>query len=122
MRVAIPVEEKNIKSNVCISFGRAPYFMFYDTKNEDSVFVINSAANSQGGAGIKAAQIIVDNNADVLITPRCGQNAADVLNAADIKIYKSSDNSIEKNLSELKDDKLKILTEIHSGFHGHGSR
>ena len=122
MRVAIPVEEKSIKSNVCISFGRAPYFMFYDTKNEDSVFVINSAANSQGGAGIKAAQIIVDNNADVLITPRCGQNAADVLNAADIKIYKSSENSVEKNISELKEDKLKILTEIHSGYHGRGAR
>lgn len=122
MRVAIPVEEKNIRSNVCVSFGRAPYFMFYDTKNEESIYIDNSAANSQGGAGIKAAQIIVDNNADVLITPRCGENAAEVLNAADIKIYKSSDNSIEKNLSELKDNKLKILTEIHSGFHGHGGR
>lgn len=122
MKIAIPVDDKNIKSNVCISFGRAPYFMFYDTEKEDSYFINNSAANSQGGAGIKAAQIIVDNNADVLITPRCGENAAEVLKAAYITIYKSNNNSIEENLKDFKEQKLKLLTKIHSGFHGHGVR
>ncbi len=119
MKVAIPVDDNNINSNVCISFGRAPYFMFYDTEKQKSNFVNNSAANSRGGAGIKAAQIIVDNNADVLITPRCGENAADVLKAAYITIYKSNNNSIEENLKDLKEEKLHLLTEIHSGFHGH---
>lgn len=122
MIIAIPVDDKNIKGNVCVSFGRAPYYMFFDTDNNDSSFINNSAANSQGGAGIKAAQIIVDNNADVLITPRCGQNAAEVLIAANVKIYKSSNNSIEENLNDLKNGKLNILTEIHSGFHGHRGR
>ena len=119
MRIAIPVDDNNIKGNVCVSFGRAPYFMFYDTDSNDSSFILNSAANSQGGAGIKAAQIIADNEADVLITPRCGQNAAEVLDAAKIKIYKASNSTIEENLNELKNDKLSLLTEIHSGFHGH---
>lgn len=122
MKIAIPVDDKNIKSNVCISFGRAPYFMFYDTEKDHSSFITNSAANSQGGAGIKAAQIIVDNNADALITPRCGENAADVLKAAYITIYKSEYNSIEENLKDFKEQKLKLLIKIHPGFHGHGVR
>lgn len=122
MKIAIPVDDNNINSNVCISFGRAPYFLFYDTEKNESNFFNNSAANSQGGAGIKAAQIIVDNNADVLITPRCGENAAEVLKAAYITIYKSKNNSIEENLKDLKEEKLNLLTEIHSGFHGHGVR
>lgn len=120
MKVAIPVDDKNIKGNVCVSFGRAPFFMFYDTEKQNSNFVNNSAANSRGGAGIKAAQIIVDNNADILITPRCGENAAEVLKAAYITIYKSNDISIEENLKNLKEEKLSLLTDIHSGFHGHG--
>jgi predicted Fe-Mo cluster-binding NifX family protein len=120
MRIAIPVDEKNIKGNVCVSFGRAPYFMFYDTEKDKSDFINNSAANSQGGAGIKAAQIIVDNNADVLITPRCGDNAAEVLKAAYITIYKTKNNLIEDNLKNFKEEKLSLLTEIHEGFHGHG--
>ena len=122
MKIAIPVDDKDIKSNVCVSFGRAPYFLFYDTDKKQSDFIDNSAANSQGGAGIKAAQIIVDNNADVLITPRCGENAAEVLKAANISIYKSNDNSIEDNLKDFTEERLKLLTEIHSGFHGHGGR
>ena len=122
MKIAIPVEEKNIKGNICVSFGRAPYFMFHDTEKNKSDFIINSAANSQGGAGIKAAQIIVDNNADILITPRCGDNAAEILKAAYITIYKSKNNLIEDNLKYFKEDKLNLLTEIHSGFHGNGAR
>lgn len=120
MRIAIPVDENNIKGSICVSFGRAPYFMFYDTEKNESDFINNTAANSQGGAGIKAAQIIVDNNADVLITPRCGDNAAEVLKAAYITIYKTKNNSIEDNLKDFKEEKLSLLTKIHEGFHGHG--
>ena len=122
MIVAIPAEEKNIKGNVCVSFGRAPYFMFYDTEKNESKFISSSAADSQGGAGVKAAQVIADNNADVLITPRCGDNAAEVLKTACITIYKSRNNSIEDNLKSFKEEKLNLLSEIHSGFHGHGVR
>jgi predicted Fe-Mo cluster-binding NifX family protein len=56
MRIAIPVDEKSIKTSVCQSFGRAPYFLIYDTDSKESKFIDNSAAASQGGAGIKAAQ------------------------------------------------------------------
>ena len=89
MKIAIPVDEKTLESNVCASFGRTPYFLIYDTETKESIFIDNSAAASTGGAGIKAAQTIVDNKANALLTPRCGQNAADVIKSADIKIYKT---------------------------------
>ena len=56
MKIAIPVDEKSLESNVCVSFGRAPYYLIYDTETKESVFLDNSAAASTGGAGIKAAQ------------------------------------------------------------------
>lgn len=49
----------------------------------------NPATDAQGGAGIQAAQFLVDNEVNVLITVRCGQNVADMFNTAGIKIYKS---------------------------------
>jgi len=73
MKIAIPVDEKSLDSNVCVSFGRTPYFLIYDVDTKESVFLDNSAAASTGGAGIKAAQTIVDNKANVLLTPRCGK-------------------------------------------------
>lgn len=119
MKIAIPVNDKSMDSGVCTSFGRTPYFLFYDVKSKESIFLENSAAKSQGGAGIKAAQIVADNKANIMLTPRCGQNAADVLNAADIKIYKTTNDSIEDNISAFTNGRLSVLEEIHEGFHGH---
>jgi predicted Fe-Mo cluster-binding NifX family protein len=120
MKIAIPVDEKTLESNVCASFGRAPYFLIFDTETKESVFIDNSAAASTGGAGIKAAQTIVDHKANALLTPRCGQNAADVIKSADIKIFKSTSNSVKDSIADFIDGKLPLLDEIHAGFHGHG--
>lgn len=120
MKLAIPVDEKRLESNVCASFGRAPYFLFYDTAAGESVFVDNSAAASTGGAGIKAAQLIVDHGATALLTPRCGQNAAGVLQSADIKLYKTLPASAAENIAAFGGGRLPLLEEIHAGLHGHG--
>lgn len=122
MKIAMPVENKSMENNVYQSFGRAPYFLIYDLHSKESIYVDNNAAASQGGAGIKAAQIIVDSGAKVLITPRCGENAADVIKSANIKIYKSVVGSINDNIKSLEEEKLSILQDIHAGFHHHGGR
>lgn len=120
MKIAIPVDEKTLESKVCMSFGRTPYFLIYDSEGKESVFLDNSAAASTGGAGIKAAQTIVDSKAAALLTPRCGENAADVLKAADIKIYKTISDSLKDNIDAFNHGKLPLLDEIHPGFYGHG--
>ncbi|NLV82798.1 MAG: dinitrogenase iron-molybdenum cofactor biosynthesis protein [Synergistaceae bacterium] len=119
MKIAIPVDEKTLESNVCASFGRTPYFLIYDIETKESIFIDNSAAASTGGAGIKAAQTIVDNKVNALLTPRCGQNAADVIKSADIKIFKTASASVKDNIAAYIDGKLPLLDEIHAGFHGH---
>lgn len=120
MKIAIPVDEKDMGANVCVSLGRTPYFLIYDTETKESTFLDNSAAASAGGAGIKAAQTIVDNKAKALLTPRCGENAGDVLKAADIKIFKTTTAPAKDNIDAFIDGKLSLLDEIHAGFHGHG--
>jgi predicted Fe-Mo cluster-binding NifX family protein len=120
MKIAIPSESNNPGAVVCASFGRTPYFTLYDTENKTTVYIENSAAASAGGAGIKAAQIIADSGAEGVITYRCGENAAAVLTAAGIKIYKANGETIQENIDLLIAGKLDLLTEIHSGFHNRG--
>lgn len=122
MIIGIPVEENTMNSNVSDNFGRTKYYLIYDDEKDQATFLENTAASSQGGAGIEAAQILVDQKIDSLITPRCGKNAADVLQSANIKIYKSASNSIEENLKNLKEGKLSPLLDIHPGLHKHGRR
>lgn len=119
MKIAIPVNNNAIDSGVCISFGRAPYFMIYDNATSEYTFLENTAAENQGGAGIKAAQIVVDSKAEVLLTPRAGENAAKVIEAANITMYHTIDGSIQDNLDAFQKGTLAKLTQIHSGFHGH---
>ncbi|NLT15117.1 MAG: dinitrogenase iron-molybdenum cofactor biosynthesis protein [Clostridiales bacterium] len=122
MRIAIPADENAASTDVCISFGRTPYFMIFDTDTKETTFLENTAAASEGGAGIKAAQIIVDSKATVLLTPRCGENAAEVLKAADIKIYKTITGSAMDNMEAFLNGKLSLLGEIHPGMHHHGGK
>lgn len=122
MKIAIPVDDKSSETSVSQSFGRAPYFLTYDTESKESLFIDNTAVASQGGAGIKAAQAIVDNQVSALLTPRCGENAAEVIKAADIKLYKTMSGSAKDNIDAFIDGKLSMLEEIHAGFHNHGGR
>ena len=119
-QIAIPVDEKDLGTNVCVSFGRAPYFLIYETETEESTFIDNSALTNPGGAGIKAAQIMVDNQVSALLTPRCGENASKVLQSAGIKIFKTTSASVKENIDASKDGTLPLLEDIHAGFHGHG--
>ncbi len=122
MKIAIPVNDKFLESGVCESFGRAPYFLIYDIKSKESDFLENSAAVSRGGAGIKAAQLIADRKVSALLAPRCGDNAADILKAANIRLYKTMSDSISDNIKAFIEEKLPLLEDIHAGFHNHGQK
>jgi predicted Fe-Mo cluster-binding NifX family protein len=117
MKIAIPVDENNAKTGVCISYGRAPFFLIYDTETKTTDFIVNTAADSPGGAGIKAAQMIVDSKAEVLLTPRCGENAAEVITAGGIKMFKTTGSSALDNVNAYLDGKLTSLDNVHPGFH-----
>lgn len=117
MIIAIPVDEN--RSDVCPSLGRAPFFLFTDTQCGTTTLDSNPAADAQGGAGIQSAQFLVDRKADALITVRCGENAAQVLLAAEIALYKACEGGVADNLAALAEGKLGALTHFHAGFHGH---
>ncbi|MFA7534304.1 MAG: NifB/NifX family molybdenum-iron cluster-binding protein, partial [Tissierellaceae bacterium] len=98
MKIAMPVGKKDIATNVGTSFGRSPYFLVYDTETKESEFIENNAAMSSGGAGVKAAQTVIDSDAAVLLTPQCGENAANTLKSANIEIYKTTSKSIMESI------------------------
>lgn len=118
MKIVIPAEEKSLESNVCESFGRTPYFLLYDTETKESLFIDNAAASSPGGAGIKAAQMIVDQRVNALLVTRLGENAAGLLKSADIQIYKISKALVRDNIEAYTAGELSLLSEFHAGFHG----
>ncbi|HKM43781.1 MAG TPA: NifB/NifX family molybdenum-iron cluster-binding protein [Limnochordia bacterium] len=120
MKIAIPVDKEGMEGAVCASFGRAPFFFLYETETKEWSVVENSGLASPGGAGIKAAQIVVDSKAKALLTPRCGENAAQVLESAGITLHKTSSTSVEESIESFVQGKLPLLKDIHPGLSGHG--
>ena len=114
MKIAVPLYEN--RQDVCIVLARAPYFMFRE--NGRDTIVENPAAKALGGAGIQAAQFLVDSRIDTLLTVRCGENAAEVFKAAGIKIYKSANKAAADDLAALEEGRLEELTHFHGGYHG----
>jgi predicted Fe-Mo cluster-binding NifX family protein len=114
MKIAIPLDEN--KRDVCMVLSRAPFFLFWEDGKE--TIEENPATQAQGGAGVQAAQFLVDRAVNVLITPRCGQNAADVFTAAEMKLYKSANKAAADDLSACLAGSLEALTHFHGGYHG----
>ena len=80
----------------------------------------NEAKNASGGAGIKAAQFLVDQKLDSVIAFRLGENAVKVLSGASIKLYTPKEEfCANKNIELLLKNELTSLVDIHSGYH-HG--
>lgn len=121
MKIAMPLDGNTLDANISTSFGRAAYFLIFDTASEESRYIDNPAMNATGGAGILAAQTVVDAGADTLLAPRLGQNAADVLQDADIRVLHSKEGTAKENIAACQAEELAVLEEIHEGFHGHGN-
>ncbi|MCK9171397.1 MAG: NifB/NifX family molybdenum-iron cluster-binding protein [Treponema sp.] len=121
MRIAVPADEKMPETAVSVSFGRAPFFSIYDTEDQSYTVLPNPGADASGGAGIKAAQAVVDDKVQAVITFRCGENAAKVLEAAGIILYTAESGSVSTNVLDCAAGKLPVLASVHPGFHNHRS-
>ena len=88
MRVAITATANNYNEMMDGRFGRAPYFLVFDTQGKTWTAHENSAnAGLEHGAGIQAAQTIERLGAKALITGQVGPKALQVLRANGTQVY-----------------------------------
>jgi len=106
MKVCVSSTGKDLKSPVDERFGRCEYFLVVDTDKDETKVIENKAALASGGAGIAAAQQVVDEGAEYLITGNVGPNAIRVLSAGGVKVYRASGMNIASALENLKSGSL----------------
>ncbi len=86
MIICLPADSNSENSTVSSSFGRCPFYAFYDVEKDEFEIVPNPASNSMSGAGIQAAGFVVNKGAKVLLTVNVGPNSGEVLKSAGVKI------------------------------------
>ena len=103
MKIAISSDGKDLDSNVDQRFGRAAYFIIYDT-DTDQFDVVENTQNLQAaqGAGIQAAQNVVRQKVQLVISGNFGPKAFATLDAAGIKMAFRSSGNVREALEAVK--------------------
>lgn len=119
MKIAISSQGKDESSLLDLRFGRCEIFYIYNTENNENFTIKNQGSLASGGAGIVAAQQIVDENVEVIITGNLGPNALEIIEKAKIMAYKSDVKTIENVISDFKNnslDEIKYAGPSHNGM------
>jgi predicted Fe-Mo cluster-binding NifX family protein len=85
-RICIPSSGPETGDLVDDRFGRAPFFMIYDTGTKKTEGHKNPACDGMGGVGPKAAQFLITHGVTVLVAERVGGNALEALKAGGIAV------------------------------------
>jgi predicted Fe-Mo cluster-binding NifX family protein len=87
MRIVVSAQGDTLDAPASPVFGRCPTYIFVDSETMGFEAVPNPAMNQGGGAGIQAAQFVVERGAQAVLTGNLGPNAFDVLQAAGVPAY-----------------------------------
>ena len=107
-----------LKDVVIPQFGRARTFTFVEISNGEIVSVEvlqNPAFEMPSGAGVRAAQLVIDKGAKVVITGNVGMKAMDVLKKAGIKIYDGAGLTVEDAIRKFIRGELEEITVARGG-------
>ena len=102
MKIAVSTSGTSLEAMVDPRFGRCPYYIFVDTDSGTFEVQQNAAAMAGGGAGIQAAQAVVENGAQVVISGNIGPNAFQVFSAAGIPTYTATGITVSQAVAAFK--------------------
>jgi len=87
MKIIITASSDNIDAQVDPRFGRAAYFLMVDPETLEWQAEANPGKSASGGAGIRAAQFVSEQDCEVVISGDFGPNAFEALSAAGLRMY-----------------------------------
>jgi predicted Fe-Mo cluster-binding NifX family protein len=107
MKIAISSTGRDMESPLDPRFGRARQFVLFDPDRGTFDILDNQVnLNAAQGAGIQAAQQVVNAGCAVLISGHCGPKAFKVLSAAGVRIYTSTAPSVLEAVALFQAGKL----------------
>lgn len=108
MQLAITSLGEALESPLDQRFGRARYFILYDTETKTwSAHDNRQNLNAAQGAGIQAGRRVAELGAETVITGHCGPKAFATLTAANIEVYSGASGTVSDAITAFAGGKLK---------------
>ncbi|TAH54724.1 MAG: dinitrogenase iron-molybdenum cofactor biosynthesis protein [Treponema sp.] len=112
MKIALTSSGKTLDSILDLRFGRAAGFILLDTDSGNFSFIDNTQnLEAAQGAGIQAAQHVVNAGAQAIITGHTGPKAFKVLQAAKIPVFLAKGGTVAEAAEAWKQGALAEITE-----------
>jgi predicted Fe-Mo cluster-binding NifX family protein len=121
MKIAISSTGNYLQAPIDPRFGRCPYFIFIDPETMKFEAFENEGGQAVGGAGIQAAQFVIQQGASAVLTGDVGPNASPVLSKAGVKIYLVPGGTVKEVTELFKTGSLRegiATSPPHSGTGG----
>lgn len=107
MNIAITSKGDSLDSQIDPRFGRAQKFIIYDSETGEFACIDNSQnLNAAQGAGIQAAQNVINTGSEILITGHCGPKAFRTLKAGNMTVYTVDQMSVKEAIEKFKNNEL----------------
>jgi len=126
MKIAVSSQGPTLDSQVEPRFGRCLYFMMVNPATLEFEAIANANFELKGGAGIQAAELVVEKGPAVILTGSCGPNARQVIDQAGIRVITGVSGTVSQVVQQftagsLKSAPAKQTTNQFSGVAGQGS-
>ena len=118
MRICITTSGIDLDAQVDSVFGRARYFLLVDSETLETEAIENIPGAH--GAGVQAAQTMVDKSVGTVLTGNVGPNAFQGLSAAGIQIHIGAKGTARDALAAYKAGTLQTAGGPTSQGHGGG--
>jgi predicted Fe-Mo cluster-binding NifX family protein len=87
MKIVVSASGPGLDAPASPVFGRCPTYVFVDVDSLEVESIENPAVSAAGGAGIQAAQFVVERGAQAVVSGNVGPNAFGVLQSAGVPVY-----------------------------------
>ena len=117
MKIAVTATQPDLTGPIDPRFGRCGYFLIVDTETGQFEAHENPHGTATSGAGIQAAQFVIDKGAKVVLTGSCGPNAFQTLQAAGVEVIVGVSGSIQEALEKYKSGHLQPTSQPNAPSH-----
>lgn len=118
MKIVITSRGENLESEMDPRFGRCQYFIILDNEDVQNFKAIsNDAALSGGGAGIKAAQTVINEGVEAVVSGNFGPKAYDALSSAEVKLYTTDAATVREAVEAFGSGNVRLLNSATAAAH-----
>lgn len=102
MKIVVSSDGYDLDAPVSSVFGRCGAYIFVETENMEYQALDNPMASVPSGAGVRAAQFVVEHGAKVVLTGNVGPNAFEVFRSAGVDVLLAHEGTVREAIEAYK--------------------